>query len=86
MESLEKSYNGIHTTVMATERRTISIPPELAARLDQEAVERNMSFSALVVELIERSQGRSQLPYKGIIDDDEDLSRRIEEILSRLGR
>jgi hypothetical protein len=71
---------------MATERRTISIPPALAARLDQEAAERNMSFSALIVELIEQGQGRSQLPYKGIIDDDEDLSQRIEEILSRLGR
>lgn len=71
---------------MATVRRTISFPSEMAARLDREAAERNMSFSALVVELIERAGAPPQRSYAGTIDDDDDLSLRVKEILARLGR
>ncbi len=71
---------------MATDRRTISFPIELAERLDREAEERSMSFSALVVELIDRAKSPSPIPYAGIIEDDPDLSQRVEEILARLAR
>ncbi len=71
---------------MATDRRTISFPIELAERLDREAEERSISFSALVVELIDRAKSPSPIPYAGIIEDDPDLSQRVEEILARLAR
>ncbi len=71
---------------MATDRRTISFPPELANRLDRTAAERRMSFSALVVELIARGSEAPTLTYAGLIEDDEDLSLRVEEILARLAR
>ena len=71
---------------MATDRRTISFPPELANRLDSEAAERHMSFSALVVELIGRGKEPPPLRYAGLIEDDEDLSLRVEEILARVLR
>lgn len=71
---------------MATDRRTISFPPALANRLDREAAERHMSFSALVVELIDRGSESPPLRYAGLFEDDEDLSLRVEEILARLAR
>lgn len=41
-----------------------------------------MSFSALIQEL---ATGEARpLPYAATVDDDEDLSLRIEEILARL--
>lgn len=76
------SYIVLHTLAMATIRRTISLPPAVAARLDREAERRNTSFSSLVTELV--SQQPEPLPYAGVIDDDEDLSRRVEEVLARL--
>lgn len=42
-----------------------------------------MSFSAVVAELVDRDP--APLPYAGIIDDDEDLSLKVEEVLARLG-
>jgi predicted CopG family antitoxin len=69
---------------MSSVRKTISLPPAVADRLDKEARRRNTSFSALVTELVQQSA--QQLPYAGLIDDDEDLSDRVEEILARLGR
>ena len=67
---------------MATVRRTISLPPSVAARLDREAERRQTSFSSLIAELV--SQHPEPLPYAGVIDDDEDLSQRVEEVLARL--
>jgi len=67
---------------MATVRRTISLPPAVAARLDREAERRKTSFSSLVTELV--SQQPEPLPYAGVVDDDEDLSQRVEEVLARL--
>jgi len=67
---------------MASVRRTISLPPVVAKRLDQEAERRQTSFSSLVVELISQQPGA--LPYAGQIEDDPDLSDRVEEVLSRL--
>jgi hypothetical protein len=67
---------------MTTVRRTISLPPAVAARLDREAERRKTSFSALVTELV--SQQPEPLPYAGVVDDDEDLSQRVEEVLARL--
>ena len=72
----------IHNDTMATDRRTISLPPALAARLDREAERRNMSFSALVAEKIERHD--EPLPYAGLIEDDADLSLRVDQVLARL--
>lgn len=67
---------------MPAVRRTISLPPAVAARLDREAARRGTSFSAIVVELVEREA--APLPYAGIISDDPDLSLRVEEVLQRL--
>jgi len=66
---------------MATVRRTISLPPALADRLDCEARRRKTSFSAVVAELVASAPGT--LPYGGLVDDDEDLSQKIEEVLAR---
>jgi predicted CopG family antitoxin len=67
---------------MATVRRTISLPPAVATRLDREAERRKTSFSSLITELV--TQRPDPLPYAGVVEDDEDLSQRIEEVLARL--
>jgi len=67
---------------MASVRRTISLPPNLADQLDKEAERRGMTFSALIADLAGAKTTR--LPYAGIISEDEDLSLRVEEVLSRL--
>jgi hypothetical protein len=67
---------------MATVRRTISLPPAVATRLDREAERRQTSFSSLITELV--SQPPGPLPYAGVVEDDEDLSQRVEEVLARL--
>jgi hypothetical protein len=69
---------------MSAVRRTISLPPSVAARLDAEAKRRGTSFSAVVADLVGRQP--SPLPYAGLIDDDEDLSLKVEQVLARLGR
>jgi hypothetical protein len=69
---------------MTTVRRTISLPPAVADRLDREAERRNMSFSAVVTEYVTRRPG--PLSYGGLVADDADLSLRVEEVLARLGR
>jgi hypothetical protein len=69
---------------MTAVRRTISLPPALAARLDAEAKRRGTSFSAVIADLVGRQP--SPLPYVGLISDDEDLSLKIDEVLARLGR
>jgi len=67
---------------MARVRRTISLPPHVAAQLEREAERRGISFSAVVAELADGV--RDELPYAGLVDDDEDLSLRVEEVLARL--
>lgn len=67
---------------MASVRRTISLPPSLSDRLDREAERRGVSFSALIADLA--SAETTELPYAGIIGDDDDLSLRVEEVLARL--
>ncbi len=67
---------------MASVRRTISLPPSLADRLDKEAERRGMTFSALIADLA--GAETTELPYAGIISDGEDLSLSVEEVLSRL--
>jgi len=67
---------------MASVRRTISLPPSVADRLDKEAEHRGLTFSALIADLA--GVETAELPYAGIISDDEDLSLRVEEVLSRL--
>ena len=67
---------------MSTVRRTISLPPAVDARLTREAKRRKMSVSAVVADLVEREP--VALPYAGLIDDDDDLSLRVSEVLSRL--
>lgn len=70
--------------VMSSVRKTISLPPAVARRLDQEAKRRRTSVSALVTDLVQRQPER--LPYVALIEDDEDLSERVDAILERLGR
>lgn len=70
--------------MMAVVRRTISLPPATAEKLDREAEERGMTFSALITELVERDGG--ELPYSGLISDDPDLSTKVDEVLARLLR
>ncbi len=67
---------------MATVRRTISLQPNLAAKLEREAKQRGISFSAVIAELVQRAP--AELPYEGLIEDDPDLSLRVEEVLGRL--
>ncbi len=67
---------------MASVRRTISLPPGLADQLDEEAERRGLTFSALIVELA--GAELVELPYAGIVEDDDDLSLRVDEVLSRL--
>lgn len=69
---------------MSSIRKTISLPPAVAKRLDDEAKRRQTSVSALVTELVEKRP--APLPYAGLVDDDEDLSTRVGEILARLSR
>lgn len=68
---------------MATIRKTISLPAQIAKRLDSEAKRRKTSVSAIVAELVQ--QQPVQLPYAGLIDDDEQVSQNVEQILARLG-
>jgi hypothetical protein len=67
---------------MTAVRRTISLPPAVAARLDAEARRRRTSFSAVVADLVDRQP--AALPYAGLITDDDDLSIKVEEVLARL--
>ena len=48
----------------------------------REAERRQTSFSSLITELV--SQHPEPLPYAGVVEDDEDLSERVEEVLARL--
>jgi len=67
---------------MSSVRKTISLPPAAARRLDREAKRRRTSVSAVVTDLL---AGLPEgLPYAGLIDDEDDLSLQIEEILSRV--
>lgn len=81
---LEYSYYDVHTIYMGTIRKTISLPEQIAKRLDKEAKRRGTSVSAIVTELVQQQQP-AELPYAGIIDDDEQLSEQVEEILARVG-
>ena len=67
---------------MATVRKTISLPAQIANRLDSEAKRRGTSVSSIVTELVQRQPER--LPYAGLIDDDEELSQNVERVLARL--
>ncbi len=67
---------------MTTVRKTVSLPAAIAARLDKEAKRRRKSVSAIVTELVQ--QQPEPLPYAGLIEDDEDLSQRVADILARI--
>jgi hypothetical protein len=67
---------------MSSVRRTVSLPPHVAARIERAARRRGVSFSAMVADLA--SQVPEALPYAGLVEDDEDLSQRVEEVLARL--
>lgn len=66
---------------MTSIRKTISLPPAAAKRLDREAKRRHKSASAVITELL--GSLPEGLPYAGLIDDDANLSLQVEEILSR---
>lgn len=67
---------------MATIRRTLSLLARIAERLNAEARRQGTSVSAVVAELVRRRP--EELPYAGLIDDDEELSQSVEKILARL--
>ena len=69
---------------MTAVRRTISLPPAVAERIEQEAKRRRTSFSAIVAELVSRQP--APLPYAALFDDDDDLSLKVDEVLARLHR
>lgn len=70
---------------MIYRRDSISLPPALARGLDERAQASHTSFSALVVELLERDP--APVPYAGIIqDEDPDLSLKVQDVLRRLIR
>lgn len=77
------SYYDVHTQAMTTIRKTISLPEQIAKRLDREAKRRKTSVSAIVTELVQKQP--TKLPYAGLIDDDEQTSQNVEKILARLG-
>lgn len=60
------------------------MPPAIAARLDRESKRRDKSLSSIVAEFVERQP--VTVPYAGLIDDDPELSNKINEVLKRLGR
>jgi len=66
---------------MTSVRRTISLPPHVAAWIERAAKQRGVSFSAMVAELASRVP--EELPYAGLVEDDEDLSLRVEEVRKR---
>jgi hypothetical protein len=68
---------------MRAVRRTISMPAAVARRIEREAKRKKTSFSAIVADLVERTP--TELPYAGVIDDDPNLSLKVDEVLSRLG-
>ena len=69
---------------MSIVRKTISLPEQIAKRLDREAQRRKTSVSAIVTELVQ--QKPTKLPYAGLIDDSDDLSQQVEEILARAAK
>ena len=69
---------------MSTVRKTISLPASVARQIEREAARRNVSFSAVIADLVQREPER--VPYAGIVDDDENLSQKVEEILARVLR
>gem|GEM_PF-689270 len=83
VEQLAYSYLDVHITRMGTIRKTISLPEQIAKRLDWEAKRRKTSVSAIVTELVQ--QHPAKLPYAGLIDDDEQMSQNIKHILARVG-
>ena len=68
---------------MTTVRKTLSMPAALANRLEREAKLRDLPLSTFVCELLEGTD--VDLPYAGLIDDDPDLSLKIDEIIARAG-
>jgi hypothetical protein len=68
---------------MAAVRRTVSLPPAVAAWLDTEAERCGTSISSVVTEVVDRQL--AALPYAGLIADDDDLSLKFEQVLARLG-
>lgn len=67
---------------MSTVRKTISLPEQIAKQLDKEAKRRKTSVSAIVTELVQLQS--EKLPYAGLIEDSEDLSQQVEDVLSRV--
>ena len=65
-----------------TVRKTISLPEAVAEEVEGEAKARGLSFSAVVTERLTREP--PPLSYAGIIEDDPDLSLKVEETLKRL--
>ncbi len=66
---------------MATVRKTVCLPPELAAAVEAEAERSGLSFSALVARRL--AQRGDAYDWIGSVTDDPDLSLKVEEILSR---
>jgi quercetin dioxygenase-like cupin family protein len=66
---------------MTSVRRTISLPPQVASRIERAAKQRGVSFSAMVADLASRAP--EDLPYAGLVEDDEDMPLRFDEAVGR---
>jgi hypothetical protein len=69
---------------VAVVRKSISLPPALAAKLEAAARERRKSVSEVVARALERelAEGRRDLPFEYAFDGPEDLSERADETLA----
>lgn len=65
-------------------RRTISLPEFLDERVANIAQERETSFNAAVIFLLEQATVDQPLPYEGIGEGPGDLSIRMEEYLEEI--
>ena len=75
---------------MAIERRTISIPADLAKKVERAARKEGRSFSATLSELVAaelKRRARPRLRGVGIVKDGPgDLALRVEEVLKEMAR
>lgn len=66
-------------------RKTVTFPRDIERLIEAEARRRGMSFSATVVELLERITGEDRpLPYEGVAEGEPSDSMRVEELLDEV--
>lgn len=81
---LVREFDAVAIGVLSARNLLLLVVAVLAVRGVLSAARRGTSFSALVTELVEREP--APLPYAAVIDDDPDLSLKVQEVLRRLAR